>query len=95
MPLIRSARDRHAQVFGVFTEIDVRATLRQKLDVDMEEYVTLGACNPPLASGRWMPIATSVCCCRAMWWCGPMGRMPPWSRRLIRTCESMFLHVRN
>jgi len=37
------------QGFGILTEIDVKATLKKKIDVDFKKYVILGACNPNFA----------------------------------------------
>ncbi len=37
------------QGFGVLTEIDVKATLKKKIDADIDDYLILGACNPTMA----------------------------------------------
>lgn len=59
----KSALAKHG--FGVLTEIDVKATMKKKLDADVDAYLILGACNPQMAHEAMKLEPTVGACCRA------------------------------
>ena len=47
--IVKAIEELKKEGFGVLTEIDVKATLKNKIDVDFPKYIILGACNPQFA----------------------------------------------
>lgn len=69
------------QGFGIISEIDLAATLKAKLDVDLPPEVILGACRPPLAYESIQTDPRSPPSCRATSSCDRQPAAPPRSSR--------------
>jgi uncharacterized protein (DUF302 family) len=74
--------------FGVLTEIDVKSTLKAKLERDFRRYVILGACNPQLAHRALEADSESGSCCPATSACGKRRAVASFPLLALKRCSS-------